>query len=106
MKRTCHRTLIVAAAASLLAIPLVHSTFAQSGNLSSASSTANSAANRANAQLSRPAQQGRHDMHASRLIGMEVKNSQGQSLGEIQDLYVDAIAQRVPYVSRATDGLI
>jgi sporulation protein YlmC with PRC-barrel domain len=39
----------------------------------------------------------------SELIGMEVKNAQGEKLGEIQDVVIDLTGDKVGYVVLATD---
>ena len=46
------------------------------------------------------------DMRASTLIGRDVRNAQGQDLGEIQDLIVDVNNQRVHYAVLAFGGLM
>lgn len=46
------------------------------------------------------------DMRASQLIGKEVRNAQGQDLGEIQDLIIDVNNQRVHYAVLAFGGFL
>lgn len=43
------------------------------------------------------------NMRASQIIGKEVRNSQGENLGKIQDLFVDAQSQRVYYAALSFD---
>jgi sporulation protein YlmC with PRC-barrel domain len=43
---------------------------------------------------------------ASKLIGMNVKNAQGQNLGEIQDLVVDMQSGRISYAVLGTGGIL
>lgn len=47
-----------------------------------------------------------NSMAASRLIGMEVENRQGESLGEIIDLMVDASDQRVEFAILSFGGIL
>jgi sporulation protein YlmC with PRC-barrel domain len=47
----------------------------------------------------------RLDVRASRLIGMEVRNRQGESLGSVNDLVLDTQNNRVHYVVVAHGGL-
>lgn len=46
----------------------------------------------------------RFDMRASQLVGKDVGNAQGESLGEIKDLFVDLQAGRVPYAVLSVGG--
>ncbi|OGB21221.1 MAG: hypothetical protein A3I66_02530 [Burkholderiales bacterium RIFCSPLOWO2_02_FULL_57_36] len=46
------------------------------------------------------------DLRASKLIGQEVKNTQGESMGDIQDLIVDPVAQRVHYAVLSFGGVL
>lgn len=46
------------------------------------------------------------DMHASRLIGMEVRNRSGEHVGEIEDLVVDLSDDRVRYAVIAAGGFL
>lgn len=46
------------------------------------------------------------DMRASKLIGADVKNPQGESLGEIKDLIVDVKNERVHYAVLAMGGAL
>lgn len=57
------------------------------------------------AQASEAGQTGR-DVRASKLIGKEVRNASGEKLGEIQDLIVDAKAERVHYAVLAFGGAL
>lgn len=51
------------------------------------------------------AQSGR-DMRASKLIGQEVRNANGEKMGEIRDLIVDVAAERVHYAVLAFGGVL
>lgn len=56
---------------------------------------------------SRSATQGAFgDMRASKLIGMNVENAQGESLGEIKDLIVDVANERVYYAILGFGGAL
>lgn len=46
-----------------------------------------------------------HDLRASKLIGMEVTNRNGQDLGEIKDLVLDATNGRVQYAVLSFGGI-
>lgn len=46
-----------------------------------------------------------YDIRASELIGKEVANKQGQSLGEVEDLAIDARSGRIPHVILSFGGV-
>lgn len=52
------------------------------------------------------AEQASHAMRASRLIGSDVKNAQGEKLGEIKDLMVDVSEQKVEYAVLTHGGIL
>ncbi|GIZ50058.1 PRC-barrel domain-containing protein [Noviherbaspirillum aridicola] len=49
---------------------------------------------------------GGRDMRASEVIGKEVKNAAGETLGDIEDLVIDIDNQRVSYVLMSAGGLL
>lgn len=49
---------------------------------------------------------GGREMRASEVIGKEVKNAQGETLGDIEDLVIDIDNQRVSYVVMSFGGLL
>lgn len=46
------------------------------------------------------------DARASRLIGMQVKNAQGEKLGKIQDLVIDVASEQVNYAVLSFGGML
>ena len=46
------------------------------------------------------------DMRASKVIGQDVKNAQGENMGEIHDLIIDPVAQRVHYAVLSFGGVL
>jgi sporulation protein YlmC with PRC-barrel domain len=53
-----------------------------------------------------PIQLQRDDIRASQLTGMEVKNAQGEDLGEVKDIVIDARSGKVEYVALAHGGIL
>ncbi|WP_157991464.1 PRC-barrel domain-containing protein [Caldimonas tepidiphila] len=58
------------------------------------------------ARTTAPETRASHDMRVSQLIGKEVRNPQGESLGQIQDLVIDVGNQRVHYAVLAFGGFL
>jgi sporulation protein YlmC with PRC-barrel domain len=56
-------------------------------------------------QASNKATKGAHDVRASKLIDTEVKNAQGENLGEIKDLVIDLGDRRVHYAVLTFGGV-
>jgi sporulation protein YlmC with PRC-barrel domain len=52
------------------------------------------------------ATQAERDMRASEVIGKQVRNPQGENLGDIEDLVIDTDNQRVHYVLMSFGGLL
>lgn len=46
------------------------------------------------------------DLRASKLIGTDIKNAQGENMGEIQDLMIDPVSQRVNYAVLSFGGVL
>lgn len=63
-------------------------------------------ADRASGKASNEAKQGDRDVRASKLIGKNVENAQGENLGEIKDLIVDVGNQRVQYAVLSFGGAL
>ena len=57
-------------------------------------------------QQGQSAQATAHNMRASKLMGMHVRNAQGEDLGEINDLVVDVNNERVYYAILAFGGFL
>lgn len=78
---------------------------AQGTGTSGASSapSAASGSGKASGNAEKQAQKSTFNMRASQLIGKEVRNARGENLGKIQDLFVDAGAQRVHYAVLSFD---
>lgn len=93
MKASPHRSLIAVLVAAAVSVPLSSPLFAQSREQS------------ATATLAQTGQTGR-DMRASKLIGMEVRNANGENLGEIKDLIVDVKAEKVNYAVLSFGGVL
>lgn len=92
---------IAAAMASALSFSSMP-THAQ-GTASSGASGAPSASSMASGSVEKQAQKSAFNMRASQLIGKEVRNARGENLGKIEDLFVDAGAQRVHYAALSFD---
>jgi sporulation protein YlmC with PRC-barrel domain len=90
------KKMIVAALASVMSLPFAASSFAQNDDTSGAS---------ANSSRSVQAQT-RNEMRASELLGKEVRNQQGQELGEIEDVLVDVSTGRVQYAVLSFGGFM
>lgn len=97
MKITCKEKLLVAGVLSSLGLGVALPSAAQSNTAPAA--TAQSQAQAAQATTA-------PDMRASQLIGKEVRNAQGDKLGKIDDLIVDADSQRVYYAVLSSGGLL
>lgn len=69
----------------------------------SMSSGASSASGKTSGSAETQRQKSAFNMRASQLIGKEVRNASGANLGKIEDLFVDARAQRVPYAVLSFD---
>jgi sporulation protein YlmC with PRC-barrel domain len=85
---------------SVFGMALAAPSFA-AGESSGASGPGGSAKN----QASSKATQGAHDVRSSKLIGTEVKNVQGENLGEIKDLVIDLGDSRVHYAVLSFGGV-
>jgi sporulation protein YlmC with PRC-barrel domain len=72
----------------------------------SGSDTAAAQTNRASKQASSAAKQGGRDVRASKMIGKNVENAQGENLGEIKDLIVDLGGQRINYAILSFGGAL
>jgi sporulation protein YlmC with PRC-barrel domain len=60
----------------------------------------------ADAQRDTSARTAAQDVRASKLIGMTVKNAQGENLGKIDDLIVDVNNERIYYAVLASGGIM
>jgi sporulation protein YlmC with PRC-barrel domain len=100
MRNKLNLQLFTAAAISVLGV----TSFAQDSNTAAAASSGKSSASATQASGMQQAQ-GR-DMRASKLIGKDVKNAQGEDLGEIEDLVIDPVSQRVHYAVLSFGGLL
>jgi sporulation protein YlmC with PRC-barrel domain len=69
------------------------------------SSGASGPTSQTKSQASNKATQGAHDVRGSKLIGTEVKNAEGENLGEIKDLIVDVGDSRVRYAVLSFGGI-
>lgn len=107
-KNRIHSPLNWLAAAVLLAAPgagaWAQGSTAPSGTTPSSNSATSTAAtpNASTASL----QAAGRDVRASRLIGKDVRNAQGQSLGRIEDLIVDVAHDRVAYAVMSFGGFM
>lgn len=70
------------------------------------SATADAKANHTISKVSADAQQSGRDARASKIIGENVENAQGDNLGEIKDLIVDLGNQRVHYAVLSFGGAL
>lgn len=83
---------LLAAAVAVLIVSLAATSFAQGSAAGSGQVSAR--------------QQDTLNVRASQLIGKDVRNSQGQDLGEIQDLFVDLPARQVHYAVLSFGGFL
>lgn len=74
--------------------------FAQDSNKTSAGKSSAATTQSSSAQVQA------RDVRASKLIGKEVENAQGENMGEIQDLIIDPVAQRVHYAVLSFGGVL
>ena len=86
------RTLVAAAMAPALALP--------------AAVLAENAAQQQSQQQSKQVQPQQGDIRMSRLNGMQVKNAQGEDVGEVKDIVVDANTGKVAYVALSHGGFL
>src|SRR4051812_34583815 len=94
MKRLFRQKLMIALIAPMTTLPVAMSSFAANDN-----KTVN------NRQESN-AQRASREMRASELIGKEVRNTQGENLGEIKDLIVDVNNSRIHYAVLSFGGFL
>ncbi|GAB3552561.1 hypothetical protein GCM10027343_38240 [Noviherbaspirillum agri] len=102
MKSGLKQKLTCVALASAFGLAASMPSFAQQG----ASTTADKRANQTASQASTDAKQSDRDVRASKVIGKNVENAEGESLGEIKDLIVDLGSQRVHYAVLASGGAL
>jgi sporulation protein YlmC with PRC-barrel domain len=94
------KKMIVAALASVMSLPFAASSFAQNNDTSGASVNASRNVER---QMET---QVRNDMRASELLGKEVRNQQGEELGEVEDVVVNVNTGRVQYAVLSFGGFL
>lgn len=86
-----------------LLIALAYPVFAQQGQSSPMSG---SPAQNAQQAVRMNVAGGGRDMRASEVIGKQVRNAQGDNLGDIEDLVIDIDNQRVSYVLMSVGGML
>jgi len=94
------RAAMTAACASILSLAAAFPAQAQA----TGSSGTTTSTSRASGPVAGQEQSKYFNMRASQLIGKEVRNDRGEKLGKIEDLFVDAGAQRVPYAALSFDA--
>jgi sporulation protein YlmC with PRC-barrel domain len=102
------RKLIAATMASAFGIATAMPAVAQNNPATGTPDTsgASGQSNQASSQTSNQSQQSGRDMRADALIGMDVRNAQGEDLGEIQELFVNVGSQRVHYAVLSFGGFL
>ncbi len=93
MKKTFKRKLLVILLAPALGLPMATASYAATHNTGEA-------------KHSQQGKAGFRDLRASTLIGKDVKNSKGESLGEIKDLIIDVTNERVYYAVLEFGGFL
>jgi sporulation protein YlmC with PRC-barrel domain len=104
MKNKFKMQLVTAAVVSVFGA----AAFAQNSNLASSDASSATAVPGANTQVQSQRQvpsDGR-DMRISKLLGKDVKNARGENLGEIEDVIIDPVAQRVHYAVLSFGGFL
>jgi sporulation protein YlmC with PRC-barrel domain len=102
MKSGLKQKLTCVALASAFGLAVSMPSFAQQSGSTAANAQANQAASKASAD----ARQSGLDVRASKVIGKNVENTQGENLGEIKDLIVDVGNQRVHYAVLSFGGAL
>jgi len=97
--------MLIAALVPAIGLPLTSASFAQSESAAQARQSEQSSQS-AQARQGQRQQQNIRDMRATELVGATVRNKQGQELGEVQDLIVDAGQERVEYAILAFGGFM
>jgi len=102
MESGLKQKLTCVALASAFGLAVSMPSFAQQDRSTTADAKANQTASKASAA----AKQSGRDVRASKLIGKNVENAEGENLGEIKDLIVDLGNQRVHYAVLAAGGTL
>lgn len=102
MESGLKRKLTCIALASAFGLAAAMPSFAQQDRSATTDAKAPQMARKASAE----AKQSGHDVRASKIIGKNVENAQGENLGEIKDLIVDLGNQRVHYAILASGGFL
>lgn len=102
MESGLKQTLTSVAMASAFGLAAAMPSFAQSSGSPAPDTKAGQMASTASSD----AKQASRDVRASKVIGTNVENAQGENLGEIKDLIVDLGSQRVHYAVLASGGAL
>lgn len=87
-------------------IPVLLATIGMAAAVPAGAAETATKSSQANQASSKQAQQSARDMRASQLIGKNVRNAQGESLGEIKDLILDVNNDRVYYAVLEFGGFL
>lgn len=100
MNSSCMRQFLIPAAILAFGVTAAMPGLAQDGNSSGGAAASSRAAGRASAQ------QPSRDVRASQLIGRDIKNARGETLGEFKDFLIDVGARRVEYAVLSFGGVL
>lgn len=102
MESGIKKKLTCVALASVFGLAVSAPSFAQQSGSAAADAQTNKSARKASAEM----KQSGSDVRASKIIGKNVENAQGENLGEVKDLIVDIGNQRVHYAVLSFGGTL